>query len=354
VRAIGTACLDDREFRDLHLMVTLTPPSSDSPAELSQRLADDPLMSIAAVERATGLSKDTLRAWERRYGFPMPQRDRAGFRGYPPSLVDRLVLIRRALLAGKRPGRLLALPAAELDAVLAGLGTASAPHPPADAASIESPAALEVDAGIAALRSGGAEALRHWLTLGLARTGLAAFVIDGIAPLTVAVGEGWLDGSVAVHEEHLYSEAVQSVLRSALLPFQTGLAATGPRMLLTTVPGEAHGLGLLMAEALMTLEACRCVSLGVQTPVADIAAAAAAHRSDVVALSFSESLTAAQALPALCELRASLPATVAIWAGGASPALRGLRVSGIRVMSRLADIGQAVAEWRQEGSPPAN
>ena len=33
------------------------------------------LLSIAAVERDTGLSKDTLRVWERRYGFPSPGRD---------------------------------------------------------------------------------------------------------------------------------------------------------------------------------------------------------------------------------------------------------------------------------------
>ncbi len=101
----------------------------------------------------------------------------------------------------------------------------------------------------------------------------------------------------------------------------------------------------------MTLQACRCLSLGTQTPIADIVAAAAAHRIDVVALSFSASLTAAQALPALAELRASLPATMAIWAGGGSPALHGLRVSGIRVMSRLVEIGEAVAEWRDSGLP---
>jgi MerR family transcriptional regulator, light-induced transcriptional regulator len=138
------------------------------------------------------------------------------------------------------------------------------------------------------------------------------------------------------------------------VPFQAGLEARGPRVLLTTVPGEAHGLGLLMAEALMTLESCRCLSLGTQTPIADIVAAAAAHRIDVVALSFSESLPAAQVLPVLAELRARLPATQAIWAGGGSTALRGLRIAGVRVMSRLADIGEAVDEWRQVSGLPCN
>ena len=324
-------------------MDTSAPPPSDSPVEQPQRLTDEPLLSIAAVERETGLGKDTLRAWERRYGFPVPLRDATGIRGYPRALVDRLALIRRALLAGQRPGRLLALPAPELDALLAELAPDPAQAP-----------MLDVAAGLVALRTGGAEALRHWLTQGLARTGLASFVIEGVAPLTVAVGEAWVAGSIAVYEEHLYSEALQSVLRNALVPFQAGLEPRAPRLLLTTVPGEAHGLGLLMAEALMTLEACRCLSLGTQTPLADIAAAAQAQRIDVVALSFSESLSAAQALPALAELRARLPAAVQIWAGGGSVALRGLRLPGIRVMSRLVEIHEAIADWRSDSGPTAD
>jgi methylmalonyl-CoA mutase cobalamin-binding subunit len=313
---------------------------------------DEPLLSIAAVERETGIGKDTLRAWERRYGFPVPQRDAVGIRGYPRALVDRLALIRRALLAGQRPGRLLAMAPAELDALLAGLRATSASRAHANANANGRPGVLDVAEGLQALRAGGAEALRHWLTLGLARTGLASFVVDGVAPLNIAVGQAWLDGRIAIYEEHLYSEAVQAVLRSALVPFQTGLEASAPRLLLTTVPGEAHGLGLLMAEVLMTLQACHCLSLGTQTPIADIVAAAAAHDIDVVALSFSESLAPAQALPALAALRASLPGRVEIWAGGGSPALSGPPIAGVRAMSGLVEINDAVAEWRSR--PPGN
>jgi len=329
-------------------MDTSTPPPSDSPVEQTPRGCGEPLLSIAAVERETGLGKDTLRAWERRYGFPVPERDAAGVRGYPRALVDRLALIRRALLAGERPGRLLALPSERLDEVLSGIAARTPARNSQDHAPL-----LDVAEGIDALRTGGSDALRHWLTSGLARTGLATFVIEGIAPLTVAVGDAWVDGRIAVYEEHLYSEAVQAVLRSALLPFQAGLETRGPRILLTTVPGEAHGLGLLMAEALMTLQACRCLALGPQTPLADIVSAALAHRIDVVALSFSESLPPAHALPALAELRLRLPAHVAIWAGGGQPALLGLRVAGIRVISRLSEIGEAVAEWRRDCCPSA-
>src|SRR5215218_6010224 len=44
--------------------------------------ADTPLYSVAAVARYTGVPAVTLRAWERRYGFPSPGRARGGRRLY--------------------------------------------------------------------------------------------------------------------------------------------------------------------------------------------------------------------------------------------------------------------------------
>jgi MerR family transcriptional regulator, light-induced transcriptional regulator len=328
-------------FHGLHAMVTSLTPAPDSLVESPLRAAfDEALLPIAAVERETGLGKDTLRAWERRYGFPVPVRDASGARGYPRALVDRLSLIRRAVQAGQRPGRLLGLPPAELDALLADVAAR-----PASAGA--GPATLfDVREGLDALRAGGADALRHWLTVRLARTGLGSFVVDGVAPLTIAVGQCRRDGSLAVYEERLYIEAVQAVLRSALVPFQTGLEMRPPRVLLTTAPGEAHGVGLLMAEAMLTLEACQCLPLGTQTPLADIAAAAAAHRIDVVALSFSPGPPPQPVLPALDELRARLPGRVAIWADGAAPAPH---VPGVRILDGLRAIAPAVADWRTSG-----
>ena len=71
---------------------------------------NNPSFNIAAVERDTGLSKDVLRMWERRYGFPVPDRDGHGERIYPAEQVERLRLIKRLMDAGHRPGKLIATP----------------------------------------------------------------------------------------------------------------------------------------------------------------------------------------------------------------------------------------------------
>ncbi|MGA0089539.1 MAG: MerR family transcriptional regulator, partial [Burkholderiaceae bacterium] len=74
-------------------------------------------LSIAAVERDTGLSKDTLRVWERRYGFPNPERDHFGERIYSIDQVDRLRAIRRLMDAGYRPGKIIGLSLEDLQAL---------------------------------------------------------------------------------------------------------------------------------------------------------------------------------------------------------------------------------------------
>jgi hypothetical protein len=84
----------------------------------------------------------------------------------------------------------------------------------------------------------------------------------------------------------------------------------------------------------------------VQTPLWDTLLAAKAHRVDVLVLSFSSALNAAQVIDSLTELREKLPASTRIWAGGDSPALRRHRLQGVEVLAGLQDIAAQVARWR--------
>jgi MerR family transcriptional regulator, light-induced transcriptional regulator len=57
------------------------------------RVEQEPALSIGDVVRATGLGESTLRAWERRYGFPQPQREPSGHRRYAADDVARLLRV---------------------------------------------------------------------------------------------------------------------------------------------------------------------------------------------------------------------------------------------------------------------
>lgn len=297
-------------------------------------------VGITAVERDTGINKETLRVWERRYGFPAPLRDAAGERLYPPEQVQRLHLVKRLLDAGHRPGRIVAASSQELAALLQPPATAAR----ADAAAAEAP---EISACTALLQAHDIDGLRRTLSQAVLRRGLAGGVTEVFAPLTTRIGELWMAGALQVFEEHIFSECLQLVLRQAiqaLPPSQGG----GPRVLLTTLPGENHALGLLMAEALLSLEGAACLSLGVQTPASQLPGAVAAHRADVVALSFSSQLPNRVVLEGLAELRALLPDAVEIWAGGSSRALRLPTLpAGVRSLDGLTSIGPEITRWHK-------
>jgi DNA-binding transcriptional MerR regulator/methylmalonyl-CoA mutase cobalamin-binding subunit len=304
--------------------------------------SSDPGSSISAVERDTGLSKDTLRVWERRYGFPNPGRDPLGERVYSPDQVDRLRLIRRLMDAGRRPGKIVGLPLEALREL--------AEQGPAPATAAAGREHAELARFMELTKAHQVEDLRRALSEAALRMGLDRFVAELVAPLNRLVGEAWASGDFQVFEEHLYTEAMQGVLRTAIGNIPSS-ATSRPRVLLTTFPAEPHGLGLLMAEAVLALEGCRCSSLGVQTPIRDIALAAAAQRADVVALSFSAGSNTRGAIEGLTELRGRLPAAIELWAGGRCAALRRRPPAGVRVVGDLAAIGAEVARWRGQAGP---
>src|SRR5690606_40881184 len=130
-------------------------------------------------------------------------------------------------------------------------------------------------------------------------------------------GETWMRGELRIFEEHLFTESMQRALHVALAGLPP--ARNRPRVLLATLPGEPHGLGLLMAQTVLALEDCPCLSLGVQVPIEDIAAAALTWRADIVALSATACMKRSLLLESLAQLRTQLPSTVALWVGGAAP-----------------------------------
>jgi MerR family transcriptional regulator, light-induced transcriptional regulator len=279
--------------------------------------------NIAAVERETGLGKDTLRVWERRYGFPQPERDANGDRLYPADQVVRLRLIKRLMDRGHRPGRLVMADAAMLQSLAAEGEVVLPGNPCAEPYGELSEGAMKafgasegrLDAIFERLRLHDVVGLRRALSQCLAHAGLQSFVVDIVPKLNLLVGEGWESGQIEVFEEHLYTEQMQVLLRQAIASLPPGTRR--PIVMLTTVPEEQHVLGILMLEALLTLQGIRCVSLGTQTPLAEIVAAAGAHKADVVALSFSSAFPSRQVLPLVDQLRAGLPPEVALWLGGA-------------------------------------
>ncbi|MYM30860.1 MerR family transcriptional regulator [Duganella sp. CY15W] len=299
--------------------------------------------TISDVERDTGVAKETLRVWERRYDFPQPLRDPHGERVYPIEQVHKLRLVKRLIDLGFRPGKVIQYSAAELQALTGkATGLGNGPATPAP----------ELQTYLDLCKSHQMEALRRKLSQALLMMGLKSFVIELVAPLTTLIGEAWASGQLATFEEHLYTESLTVVMRSAIfaMPQANGNHISAPRILLTTLPQERHGLGLLMAEAMCVAEGAHCISLGVQTPLLDIVEAARVQRVDIIALSFSVAMNPRQALDGLAELHQRLNGCAELWAGGTNAALKRRRPPYVRVFE-LAHLAGAIAEWRARSTP---
>jgi MerR family transcriptional regulator, light-induced transcriptional regulator len=294
--------------------------------------------NISAVERETGLSKDVLRIWERRYGFPRPGRDENAERQYTGEEVARLRTIKRLMDTGLRPGKLIRQSLAELNALA---DKRIRPRREAPALPLESDV-------LALLKGHDVTALHATLAGQVLRHGVQRFVVDTVAPLNRAVGEAWMRGELQVFEEHLYSEQLQLALRSAINALPRALGP--PRVLLTTVPGEQHGIGLLMAEALLSAEGVCCISLGPQVPFDDIRKAALAHKVQVVALSFSTAFPLRQVADGIAALRRALPPGVALWAGGEVTRRLRKTPAGVRIIPEIGDTMAALASWRADAA----
>ena len=287
---------------------------------------------IAEIERATGLTRDVVRKWESRYGFPRPARDENGDRVYPPDQVARLQLIRRLLGAGMRPGKIVGLDQANLELLIDQLAPVSVAAP-SDCC----------QPFLAALSRQDMSLVTQILKGQLIRQGLSRFVRETVSLLNIAVGEAWLRRDIRVFEEHLYSEAVRDILHDAIRTIS--VPSGSPRVLLSTAPGELHTIGLLMADAVLSLEGCCCVRLGPQTPLAEIVAAVTACRVDVVGLSFSIAHPVREVAQFLYDLRDRLGPSVEIWAGGAGISRQPM-MKGVRIITDLGQIGPRVNAWK--------
>ncbi len=173
--------------------------------------------------------------------------------------------------------------------------------------------------------------------------GLLEFVELRLPVFNRAVGDAWAGGRIGTHAEHHYTEAVMATVQSHLLGRQPTHFQV--RILLTTPPGELHGLGLLAVQAALTLQGADCFNLGVQTPVSEVVQAVKDWDITLLAISASIVLRPHVARSYLQELRSALPKGCKIWAGGEGYSW--LRASSVAGVQCFQSTSQAVKAWQK-------
>jgi len=258
---------------------------------------------IGVVERDTGIGRDTLRVWERRYGFPEPKRNEKGDRMYTESQLRRLQRVRRLLDQGLRPGKLLPLSEDALDQLEAKLQPEKREQP-------DEPVIALLDA----ICSTDTDAVGVLLQQQYQKQGMETFILKTVVPLLTVVGERWVAGRLQIFQEHFLSQQLIRFLNSEITRLQK--SARKPIVLLATLPGEEHTLGLLMVAAMLSSRGISAINLGGQVPLDQIGHAVEQFRADILGVTFSGAYQYSTIRMHLLELRNLIPNDVDIWTGG--------------------------------------
>jgi methylmalonyl-CoA mutase cobalamin-binding subunit len=297
---------------------------------------------IAVVSRLTGIAADTLRAWERRYGFPRPRRDDSGIRVYSEADVARLRQITRALAGGFRPRDVVASPPERLDELLA-RGT---PPPARAGRDVTPPAgAAALEAMLDRLRRDDPSGLEADLRAAAAAVGARRFVTEVAHPLLLRAGELWARGALEVRHEHLLTDAISARVRAMLGAVGDGRAAR-PLALLTTLEGELHTVGMELVALYLAAAGATPRLLGASTPAEQIVRAARALDVDVVGISITKAFDAAEAERRLRWMIPELPRRTELWAGGRGGAALRLRAPGLRLVGSWDALDAALGAQR--------
>jgi DNA-binding transcriptional MerR regulator len=282
------------------------------------------LHSIGDLAEACGISVDTLRIWERRYGRPEPIRLPSGHRRYTIEHIRWLRRVAEALAQGHRTNKVVRATDEELDRLLA------KEAPP--------PAPEDLEPLFRAVHGYREAQLLDRLWERWRRLGPEPFLDRVLDPLLVGVGRRWADGTLDVRHEHFLSEVVEHFLRAARASVLK--TSSGPGIVLATLEGELHGLGLHMAAVVCARQRWRPRVLGVSTPLDEIVKAALESKARAVGVSVSLHTGGIGTDRRLAELRRRLPSDRRVIVGGAGArgARRGPR--GIEYARTLGDLAR--------------
>jgi MerR family transcriptional regulator, light-induced transcriptional regulator len=160
------------------------------------------------------------------------------------------------------------------------------------------------------------------------------------APALREAGIRWHDGRLSIVQEHLLSAAVKRQLAARLGALNA--AARGPSLAFTTLSGERHEMGSLMAAVFAAARGVRALHLGPDLPPAEIGRLSRHVRLEAIAISVVTSPEVFDAYGQFESLRASLQPGVELWVGGTGARLLedGLLPPGTVRMTRLDEFDE--------------
>jgi methanogenic corrinoid protein MtbC1 len=227
-----------------------------------------PTFNLKAVIKETGIAADTLRAWERRYGLPMPDRTPGGHRLYS----QRDIEIIKWLIAKQGEGLSISR-AVDLWNELIESGQDPLPDPLLETSPQSLPTVSIPSANLDTLRKQWLDAClvydentaENVLNQAFATHPLETVCIEVLQRGLQEIGEMWYHNQINAQQEHFASALVQRRLDALIA------AAPPPTrpytVLIGCTPGEQHVFVPLLLTLLLRRRGLKVVYLGANVPI---------------------------------------------------------------------------------------
>ncbi|MBK5283278.1 MAG: MerR family transcriptional regulator [Nitrospiraceae bacterium] len=240
---------------------------------------------IHRVAKLTGLSKDVIRVWERRFGLLNPTRGANRYRNYSDEDVALLRFLKEQLDAGGSIGELSKLGREEL----LGRARASAPH----VSFVDNTFSRLLRELLSALNPFDRVIFEKRLNGAVAVVPFEEALHGILLPLQEQVGKLWHEGHVNVALEHYVTKQVQQKIFSAMN--QLPVAEFGAKLVVACPPGEEHDMAALAVAYRCRLRGCRVYYLGANMPIASLTNLCKQVEPDLTIMSFPIALSEANA-----------------------------------------------------------
>lgn len=234
------------------------------------------------VTRLTGLTSDTIRAWERRYRAIEPERSSGNTRQFSAGDVRRLSLLKEVTDLGHPISSVARLDVDELEALVSASVSSSGDRGARVRARGEPSQARICETYLGAVTRLDTSRSMEVLRDATERLDPHDFVFSVALPILQEVGRRWSHGDLGVAQEHVVSAQMAALLGNLVA---SAAPRGAPRLLLTTPPGHRHELGVLVAGILAALRNVDPVYLGPDLPWSEIEWAVQMSAPRVVVLS---------------------------------------------------------------------
>jgi MerR family transcriptional regulator, light-induced transcriptional regulator len=258
-----------------------------------------PAFNLKVVLKETGIAADTLRAWERRYGLPMPQRSAGGHRLYSQRDIETIKWLIKRQAEGLSISRAVDLWNEQL---------ASGSDPLADSVPSSLVTSLGVpiqyqspDTTVISLRARWIEACLNFSESSAEQTLNHAFSLFPVEAVCIEVlqkgmseiGDLWYQNRASVQQEHFASSLAMRRLDALL---SASPAPTRSQMVIVGCPpDEWHTLTPLLLSLLLRRRGLNVLYLGANVPVSQFSDTVKDARADLVVL-IAQQLTSAATL----------------------------------------------------------